>query len=81
MKTKAPIDATEDELDKMKTCHLEVGDDRILTDSFRVSITTQKSGEKPTQSVTIDRKTFDKLVRWYTTPQPLSTVATRHGGN
>ena len=41
----------------------------ILTDSFTVSVVAQKNGESPTQSVSIDRKTFNKLIRWYTRKQ------------
>lgn len=71
MKSKAPIDATEDDLLNMERDNLEIGDHCILTDSFNVSISTQKMGEPPSQAVTIPRKTFDKLIRWYLKPQPL----------
>lgn len=71
MKTKAPIDATEDDLLHMDRDNLGIGDHSILTDSFNVSISTQKMGEPPSQHVTIPRKTFDKLIRWYIAPQTL----------
>ncbi len=41
----------------------------ILSDGYRVTIAEQRVGESPTQSITIPRKTFNKLIEFYTRQQ------------
>lgn len=42
-----------------------VGGHWILTDGYKVSVVAQKVGASPTESISIDRATFNRLVRWY----------------
>lgn len=45
--------------------NFDAGDFWILTDGTRVTLASQKAGESPTQSITIPRAEFNKLVAWY----------------
>lgn len=41
----------------------------MLIDGRDVTIVHQQQGTSPRASITIPRATFNRLVRWYTTPQ------------
>lgn len=62
-----PYDAksTDDVCDRLRRDHKDVGDFWILTDGYRVTISEQKWGEKPKQSVTVSRDQFNRLIDWY----------------
>jgi outer membrane receptor for ferric coprogen and ferric-rhodotorulic acid len=48
----------------------------ILSDGYTVSVVAQKPGEQPTQSITIPRRVFNALVRFYTKQQPMRKART-----
>lgn len=52
-------------LAELRTDHKEIGDYWILTDGWRVSMVQQKTGESPTQKVTIPRAEFNRMIDWY----------------
>ncbi len=62
---------TLDQVCELRTDNHTVGDHWILTDSYNVSVVAQKRGEPSTQSVSIERKTFNKLIRWYMRQQTI----------
>jgi hypothetical protein len=62
---------TDNELCQMRRDNFDTDNHWILTDTFRVTIAAQKLGEGATQSITVPRKTFDKLVDWYMREQKL----------
>ena len=66
IKMMRPYDAKN--LDKVCTLrrdNFDTNDCWILTDGHRVTIAEQKVGEAATQSITLPRATFNKLIAWY----------------
>jgi len=64
----APIDCnTCDEVCQLQTDHADCGDFWILNDGYTVSIARQKDGEPPQAEISIPKKKFDALIKWYTT--------------
>jgi DNA polymerase III sliding clamp (beta) subunit (PCNA family) len=72
MKTTTPARCTEAQLMQMRRSATHQKDLTLLTDSYRVSIWEQKVGESPSQSVTIPRAAFNRLIRWYLRPQRIT---------
>lgn len=69
-----PYDAnTEAKLLKLRRDNYDADDAWILTDGHRVSIAAQKVGENPTQKISLDRATFNKLIAWYMRDQKPAT--------
>lgn len=69
-KIKAPIDAkTFEQICALKRDNIDLqgGDWCFMVEEGMVTLTEQKIGEGPTHQVSIPRKYFDKVVRWYTT--------------
>lgn len=63
-----PIEAkTHDQICELKRDNVESGDFWMLLGEGELTICEQKSGSNPEQSLTIPRKNFDALVRWYMT--------------
>ncbi len=53
-----------------ETCRLrrisfDCDDAWILTDGYTVSISQQKVGAPPTQSISLPRAQFNRLIQWY----------------
>jgi hypothetical protein len=72
MKTMAPIDARgTDAVCRLRTDHHDINGAWILTDGYQVSIRKQESGKSPTESISLNKRDFDLLVRWYLRQQTL----------
>ena len=74
MKAKAPAkswqNCTFSELCRMERDNINVGSEwSIMTDSYSVWITKQKSGEAPTEAVGMTRRMFNALLRQYLKPR------------
>lgn len=70
----SPMEATEKQLHQLDSDNRSCGNYSILTDSFHVTLTEQRRGEYPSQSITLRRKSFDKLIAWYVKKQPLKPL-------
>jgi hypothetical protein len=67
----APIDATPSKIDQLPRSGHDLENYWILTDGFNVSIHQQHNGEASKQAVSVPKKDFDKLARWYFRQQRL----------
>lgn len=71
----APIKAKKDiQILRLKTDNYSTDDFWILLNGDTVNIHEQRSGEKSKQNITIPRKDFDRLVKWYLREQELRNV-------
>lgn len=63
----SPIDCEgEEQTCKLDRSWVEVARDwSILTDGYEVSLSQQPHGESPIQHISIPKKHFDKMVKWY----------------
>lgn len=70
-KVKAPKDAdTFNRACDLKTDNVTYCNFWILTDGYNISMAEQKMGESATQEISIQKKIFDRLIRWYETGKP-----------
>ena len=63
-----------------QVCALETNNDsvaggRISTDGYTVYVADQRSGQPSTERVSLAKRDFDALIRWYTRKQPILTKA------
>jgi len=71
-KTLSPIDAKSNHsVCKLNRDNISTPDYWIITDGYDVTLAEQKDGESATNKITISKKHFDKLIRWYIRPQKL----------
>lgn len=71
-----PYDAKGEKLAiKLTRSNRGFGNVTILADGYRVSLHEQKSGEAPTQSISLSRARFNQLIDWYLTDQPLRAAS------
>lgn len=71
----APIKAKKDiQIIRLKTDNYSTDDFWILLNKDTVNIHEQRSGETSKQNITIPRKDFDRLVKWYLREQELRNV-------
>lgn len=59
------------EVCKLNTDNFDTEDYWILYDGDMVTIAKQKLGEASTAKISIPKKDFDRLIRWYQRPQKL----------
>lgn len=64
----SPSKASFNEICSIARDSTNVGDFSLICDSCSVTITEQKSGEAPKQSVSMKRATFNRLLLWYLKP-------------
>ena len=69
MKMKTPIEATDNDLAKMKRCDYSYKGFWCLTDGYRLSFHRQNLGEPSTQDITIPIVVARKLIAFLNTPQ------------
>lgn len=68
-KVRSPQEArTFDQVFDLKTDNMDTKEAWILTDGPTVTISTQRAGESATGKVTLSKRDFDRMVRWYLTP-------------
>ncbi len=60
---------TTDQVCELPRDHSDAGDFWIISDGHTVSMAQQKYGESSTQSISIPRATFNRLIAFYTKPQ------------
>jgi len=71
----SPAEArTTDQICALGRDNLTIGDFWILADGYRVTIAKQKPEEAATQSVTVPRSEFNRMVRWYVRPQKVRPI-------
>jgi len=66
----APRDATFTQLCRVRRDNFSTPTAWILADGFRVAIGKQRKGEQAEAMVTLPRRTFNALLKWYTKEQP-----------
>jgi len=61
----SPQRASNGQICQMKRDHTEFKDLRLMTDGYTVWLVQQKAGESPTQSFSLRKGAFNRLLRWY----------------
>jgi len=65
---KTPMEAkTFNDICSLKRDNLTAGGYWIILNELGITICKQNPGEEPTQEITIPRKSFNRMVKWYTT--------------
>ena len=62
---------TDKQMIELTRDNISVGGWWFMIDGDVVILTAQKSGESPTQQVTVPRGVFGRVVDWYNKPQPI----------
>ena len=57
---------------RLKTDSFDVGNFWVLHGGNVISFAEQKLGHKATQTITIPKKTFDRMIAWYLREQKLT---------
>ena len=70
----APYRASLDDLCRITRDNFDAGEFWIITDSVEVTIAHQIAGEEAKAMVTIPRREFNRLIRWYMRPQKVVRV-------
>lgn len=74
MKKYSPRTAnTNDKVCSLRRDNAAYGEYWILVDEDQLTIVKQKLGESPTESITLDKATFNKMIAFYQRPTRFTT--------
>jgi hypothetical protein len=70
-KTKSLMESDYNSVCTLQRDNYTYGEHWILSDGYNVTVTTQARFEAPKQSITMPRREFNKLIKFYTKQQPV----------